>query len=176
MVDRDRRETSCWIRAVIPAGLLSVVIFLNPPLEPPLHTCTLLEHAPRARSSCTLLVTPPPPKRRIRTLGEVVAGGEPGGLQLAVRHKLDVQVSPAGVHVGGALLAAVAPDEGREAEGPVPDLDVVEFAFPGRLDGILVVEEQVDALARRGCRQRSEEKVRGAAATPIKGQRLPSMI
>lgn len=163
MVDRDRRETSCWIRAVIPAGLLSVVIFLNPPLEPPLHTCTLLEHAP-------------PPKRRIRTLGEVVAGGKPGGLQLAVRHKLDVQVSPAGVHVGGALLAAVAPDEGREAEGPIPDLDVVEFAFPGRLDGILVVEEQVDALARRGCRQRSEEKVRGAAATPIKGQRLPSMI
>ena len=76
-------------------------------------------------------------------------GGEAGGLQLPVRHKLDVEVAAAGVHVGGALLAAVAADDGREAEGPVPHLDVVELTVPGRLDGVALQEEQVDALTGR---------------------------
>lgn len=98
------------------------------------------------------------PKRRIRTLAEVVACGESGSLQFAVRHKFDVQVAATGVDVSRALLATVAAEERREAEGPVSDLDVVKLAFPGRLDGILVVKEQVDALPRRGCKEGKERR------------------
>lgn len=91
-------------------------------------------------------------KRRILTLGEVVASRESKSLQFTVRHKFDVQIASTGVDVCWTLLATIAADEGREAEGPISDLNVVKFAFPGRLDGILVVKEQVDALPRRGCR------------------------
>lgn len=91
--------------------------------------------------------------RATPTLREVVARREPGGLQFPVGHKLDVEVAAAGAHVGRALLAAVAADEGGEAEGAVPDLDVVKLALPGRLDGVVVIEEEVDALARRGCKR-----------------------
>lgn len=91
-----------------------------------------------------------PFKRRRLTLGEVVACRESESLQFTVRHKFDVQVASAGADVCGALLATVAANEGREAEGPISDLNVVKLAFPGRLDGILVFKEQVDALPRRG--------------------------
>lgn len=96
------------------------------------------------------------------TLREVVAGGEADGLQFAVCHKLDVQVSAAGADVVRALLAAVATNEGREAKGSIAHLNVVELALPGRLYGVLVIEEQVDALAwsrwRRGAGGGGAEK------------------
>lgn len=61
------------------------------------------------------------------------------------------------MHIGGAFLTAVPADERGEAKGPVSDLDVVKLAFPGRLDGILVIKEEVDALPRRGWKQRRKD-------------------
>lgn len=72
---------------------------------------------------------------------EVVPGREANGLQFTIRHKLDVQVPPTGADVCRALLPTVATNEGREAKGPIADLDVVELALPGRLYGILVIKE-----------------------------------
>lgn len=99
--------------------------------------------------------------RKSLTLCEVVPGREANGLQFTIRHKLDVQVSPAGADVCRAFLPTVAANEGREAKGPIADLDVVELALPGRLYGILVIKEQVDALPGRGWRRKGgREKVR----------------
>lgn len=81
------------------------------------------------------------------TLREVVARREADGLQFTVRDELDVQVSAAGADVGRAFLAAVATNEGREAKGSIANLNVVELALPRRFYGVLVIEEQVDALA-----------------------------
>lgn len=50
--------------------------------------------------------------RKLLTLCEVVPGREANGLQLAICHKLDVQVSPAGADVCRAFLPAVAANEG----------------------------------------------------------------
>lgn len=85
------------------------------------------------------------------TLGEVVPRRESDGLQLTISHKLDVQVPPAGADAGRAVFPAEAAEDGGETERPVAHLDVVELTLPGRLDGVLVVEEQVDALSGRGC-------------------------
>lgn len=82
------------------------------------------------------------------TLREVVAGREADGLQFTVCDKLDVQVSAAGTDVRRTFLAAVATNEGREAKGSIANLNVVELALPGRFYRVLVIEEQVDALAR----------------------------
>lgn len=96
------------------------------------------------------------------TLREVVSGRETDGLQFTVCNKLDVQVSPAGTDVCRAFLPAVATNEGREAKRSIPNLNVVELALPGRFYGVLVIEEQVNALAwsswRRGTGQRGAEK------------------
>lgn len=92
------------------------------------------------------------------TLCEVVPGWKTDGLQLAVSHKLDVQVPPARAHVRGALLAAVATNDGRETEGAVADFDVVKLTFPRWLDGVPVIEEQVDALPGGGWIEQWEEE------------------
>jgi len=92
------------------------------------------------------------PFRPSLTLREVVPGGETDGLQFAIGYKLDVQVPPTGADVCRALLPAEAPEDGRETERPIPDLNVVEFTLQGRLDGIPVFEEQVDALSGSGCK------------------------
>lgn len=92
------------------------------------------------------------------TLCEVIVGRETNGLQFPISHELDVQVPPTGAHVRRALLPTVATDDGREAEGPVADLDVVELALPGRLDGVLLFKEQVDALPGSGCRRKEGRK------------------
>lgn len=85
------------------------------------------------------------------TLCEVIPGRETEGLQFTIRHKLDVQVPPTGADIIWAFLPTEATDDGRETKGPIADLDVVELALPGWLDGILVIEEQVDALSGSGC-------------------------
>lgn len=100
-------------------------------------------------------------------MGEVVAGGEADGLQLAVCHELDVQVSAAGAHVRRALLATVAPDEGREAKRSVPNLNVVKLALPGWFYGVLVVEEQVNALARGSCKGGTSREMLEAAEEEV---------
>lgn len=87
------------------------------------------------------------------TLSEVIPRRETDGLQFSISHKLDVQVPPAGADVGRAFLPAVATDDGREAERTVTDFNVVEPALPGRLDGVLLIKEQVDALSGGGCRR-----------------------
>lgn len=84
------------------------------------------------------------------TLCKVISGREAYGLQFTVCNKLDVQVPPTGADVRRAFLPTVATNEGGEAEGSIANLDVIELALPGRFYGIFVIEEQVDALPRRG--------------------------
>lgn len=87
---------------------------------------------------------------------EVIAGRETNSLQFAISHKLNVQVPPTGADIGRAFLPTVTTDDGRETKRPIADLNVVKLALPGRLDGILLIEKQVDALARRSWEE--EEK------------------
>lgn len=84
------------------------------------------------------------------TLCEVVPGRKAYGLQFSICHKLDVQVPPTGADICWALLPTIATDQRRETKGPIADLNVVKLALPGWLYGILLIEEQVDALPRRG--------------------------
>lgn len=85
------------------------------------------------------------------TLCEVIPCRETNGLQFAISHKLDVQVPPAGADVCRAFLPTVATDYGREPKGTVTNFNVVKLAFPGWLDGVLLIKEQLNALSGRGC-------------------------
>lgn len=84
------------------------------------------------------------------TLCEVIPGRETNGLQFTISHKLDVQVPPTGADICWAFLPTEATNDGRETKRPIADLDVVKLTLPGRLDRILFIEEQVDALSRGG--------------------------
>lgn len=93
------------------------------------------------------------------TLCEVITGREAYGLQFTVCDELDVQVPPTGADVCRAFLPTVATNEGGEAKGSIANLNVVELALPGRFYGILVIEEQVDALPGRGWRSRWDREM-----------------
>lgn len=123
--------------------------------------CCIIKSSTHDSSTRHLWVAEPRHINKL-TLREVVSGRETDGLQFAVCNKLDVQVSPAGTDVCRAFLPAVATNEGREAKRSIPNLNVVELALPGRFYGVLVIEEEVNALAwsswRRGTGQRGAEK------------------
>lgn len=115
------------------------------------------------------------------TLCKVITGREAYGLQFTVCDELDVQVPPTGADVCRAFLPAVATNEGGEAKGSIANLNVIELALPGRFYGIFVVEEQVDALARRGWGSRWDTEMlrrsrRGEEQTKVFGHKASPSI
>ena len=92
------------------------------------------------------------------TLCEVIPGGETSGLQFTISHKLDVQVPPTGPDIRRTFLPTVATNDGRETKGPIAYLDVVKLTLPGGFDGVLLIEEQVNALSRSGWGRRRDWK------------------
>lgn len=82
------------------------------------------------------------------TLCEVIPCREANGIKFTISHKLDVQVPPTGADIGGAFLPTVATNDRREVKGSITDFNMVKPTLPGRLDGILFIKKQVDALSR----------------------------